>query len=90
MKECFRCWISGRVQGVFFRARTRDEAARLGINGWARNLADGHVEVLACGDKAALLQLRHWLHQGSPLARVDEIHCEAADGQDCPDDFEIY
>jgi acylphosphatase len=90
MKFCLRCWVSGRVQGVFFRAHTRQEAQRLGLNGWARNLADGRVEVLACGEHAAVMALRQWLHQGPRLARVEHLHCETAEAQHCRDGFETY
>ena len=65
--------VSGRVQGVFFRASTREEALRLGLTGHARNLADGSVEVLACGDAAALAALEGWLRRGPPLARVARV-----------------
>ena len=68
--SCARFIVSGRVQGVFFRASARDEALRLGLTGHARNLADGSVEVVACGDDEALAQLERWLHEGPPLARV--------------------
>ncbi len=71
-----RCLVSGRVQGVFFRASTREEARRLGLSGYARNLADGRVEVLACGPRAAVAELRDWLRQGPPLARVEALACE--------------
>ncbi|HSJ41006.1 MAG TPA: acylphosphatase, partial [Xanthobacteraceae bacterium] len=57
---CVRFVVSGRVQGVFFRASTRDEALRLGLTGHARNLPDGTVEVVACGDDTALVQLERW------------------------------
>ena len=49
-----RFLISGRVQGVFFRASTREQALALGLSGVARNLADGRVEVIACGDRQAI------------------------------------
>ena len=62
--------VTGKVQGVWFRASTRDEALRLGLAGHARNLADGSVEVLAAGDAAAIAALERWLHRGPPLARV--------------------
>ena len=76
---CARFTISGRVQGVFFRASTRDEAMRLGLAGHARNLADGRVEVLACGDESALAVLERWLHQGPALARVTAVERTDAD-----------
>ena len=61
--------VSGRVQGVWFRASTREQALALGLRGFARNLPDGRVEVLAAGDDAALDRLAAWLRQGPPLAR---------------------
>ena len=68
-----RFLVRGRVQGVRFRAATRDEARRLGLSGHARNLADGSVEVLAAGEDASLAALQRWLQRGPPLARVDEV-----------------
>lgn len=69
-----RFFVSGRVQGVFFRASTRAEAERLGIRGWARNLPDGRVEVLArTRDAEALDRLEAWLRHGPPQARVDAL-----------------
>jgi acylphosphatase len=65
--------IKGRVQGVFFRASTRRVAESLGITGHAINLPDGDVEVLACGESAALDQLGEWLQDGPAHARVDEV-----------------
>lgn len=71
--------VCGRVQGVFFRASTRHEAQRLSLTGYARNLADGSVEILACGDAAAIDELERWLHVGPPAARVDAVTRENAD-----------
>jgi acylphosphatase len=71
---CAKFIVSGRVQGVFFRASTRTEALRLGLNGYAKNLVDGSVEVLACGDAAALEELEGWLHSGPPAARVVSVY----------------
>lgn len=68
-----RYFVTGRVQGVFFRASTRNEALRLGITGYARNLADGRVEVLAAGDGSVLDELERWLRHGPPGARVDGL-----------------
>ena len=65
--------VSGRVQGVFFRASTRAEALQLGLHGHARNLADGTVEVVASGEGAALEALERWLQRGPPAARVASV-----------------
>lgn len=65
--------ISGRVQGVWFRASARDRAIALGLRGHARNLPDGRVEVLAVGDPDAIEQLAQWLRYGPPMARVEEL-----------------
>jgi acylphosphatase len=73
-----RYLVSGRVQGVGFRASTRAEAQRLGVRGHARNLPDGRVEVLAAGEPSALAALEAWLRQGPALARVDGLVVEAA------------
>lgn len=61
------------MQGVYFRESTRREAERLGLTGYAHNLADGSVEVLACGGEDAIEQLEKWLHDGPPLAKVERI-----------------
>lgn len=77
-----RFLIRGKVQGVWFRASTREVAVRLGLAGHARNLPDGSVEVVATGDAEAIRRLGDWLQAGPPLARVDEVQradCEAMD-----------
>lgn len=73
---CKRCWVTGRVQGVFYRASTARQARESGLTGYARNLADGRVEVLACGAPDAVEALIAWLWQGPPAARVDAVDCE--------------
>ena len=75
MSHCQRCLVSGRVQGVWYRASTRDKALQLGLKGYARNLPDGRVEVLACGDAASQKLLREWLCQGPPAAEVIGVEC---------------
>lgn len=75
--------VTGRVQGVAFRASTRDHALALGIAGHARNLADGSVEVLASGSAEALAALEAWLRRGPPAARVDALAAED-DGTGAP------
>jgi acylphosphatase len=69
--------VSGHVQGVYFRASTRQLAQSLGVTGYARNLRDGRVEVLACGSDAAVAALCAWLSDGPPGARVSEVRCES-------------
>jgi len=73
------CRVSGRVQGVWFRAWAKDKARKLGLAGWVKNLFDGRVETLAQGDDQALEQFRELLHKGPPLSRVDEVACEVVD-----------
>jgi acylphosphatase len=74
-----RCLVAGRVQGVFYRASTRQRALELGVLGFARNLADGRVEVLACGEPGAVQALCDWLWQGSPASRVTSVEVEVVD-----------
>lgn len=80
MMQCLHCYVSGRVQGVWYRASTQRRAQELELNGYARNLADGRVEVVACGEDARLRQLREWLWQGSTAAEVDNVECSRVDG----------
>ena len=74
---CRRYLVSGKVQGVWFRLSTREEAQRLGISDSAVNLADGRVEVIACGEPDQLDRLANWLWQGPELARVSDVAVEA-------------
>ncbi len=90
MKTCLRCIVKGRVQGVFFRASTQEQAERLGIQGWAKNLPDGSVEVLACGEEQDIAALRHWLHQGPPMAQVTGVECSFTVSTQCPIEFAIF
>lgn len=71
--------VHGRVQGVWYRASTAEQAASLGVRGHARNLADGTVEVVAAGEKQAVDALLAWLRQGPPLARVTRVDIEDLD-----------
>jgi acylphosphatase len=71
-----RCYVSGRVQGVFYRASARQRARELGVTGHARNLPDGRVEVLACGPATAVETLCEWLHEGPPAALVSGVVLE--------------
>jgi acylphosphatase len=79
MTTAMRFFVSGRVQGVFFRASTRNQAEKLGLRGWAVNLPDGRVEVLAVGAAAAVRQLGAWLQEGPPAAKVLAVETAPAD-----------
>ena len=73
MPQCRRYLVSGKVQGVFYRNSTRERAVTLGLTGWARNLQDGCVEVVACGEVAALDVLEQWLWVGPSRAMVRRV-----------------
>jgi acylphosphatase len=85
MEEIVRAhiWISGRVQGVFFRAQTDHVANCLGIKGLVRNLLDGRVEVIAQGTKDKVDELIKWCKKGPPHAKVTQIkiHWEQPDNK---------
>ena len=68
-----RAIVRGRVQGVYFRASTREEALRLGVSGYARNLPDGSVEVVAEGSEEEVRALLDYLHSGPAHARVESV-----------------
>lgn len=85
MTGCVLFHVTGRVQGVWYRASTQEQARRLGITGYARNLPDGSVEVLACGTAEALAELERWLWQGPPRAQVAEVRQQPTAAQSCPD-----
>jgi len=80
-----RCLVRGRVQGVFFRANTRQQAEQLNLTGYARNLPDGRVEVIASGEQQALEMLKIWLSQGPELADVIEVVSEILPMQEFSD-----
>ncbi len=80
MHKCVHIFVSGRVQGVFFRASTRDMALQLEVNGVVRNLPDGRVEVVASGSVESIDRLVDWCRIGPPGAEVDDCqisNCEA-------------
>lgn len=66
-------FVSGKVQGVWFRESTRKEAERLGIGGWVRNLPDGRVEAVFEGHGAAMAAMVEWCRHGPPAARVEHV-----------------
>lgn len=84
-----RFLVGGRVQGVFFRASTREQALRLGLRGYAKNLPGGRVEVLAEGDASALDALERWLHVGPPMAKVETVERGDAEAGEVGAEFVI-
>ncbi|MUV86858.1 acylphosphatase [Natronomonas sp. CBA1123] len=72
-------FVTGKVQGVYYRATTRDTATEVGVDGWVRNLDDGRVEAVFEGETAAVEEMIEWCHTGSPRARVDDLEVEYED-----------
>ncbi|MFB6133832.1 MAG: acylphosphatase [Halanaeroarchaeum sp.] len=66
-------FVTGRVQGVYYRANTREEARDLGIDGWVRNLDDGRVEAVFEGEESAVESMTEWCEEGSPAASVSDV-----------------
>ncbi|MEM9303245.1 MAG: acylphosphatase [Pseudomonadota bacterium] len=85
-EAALRFLVSGRVQGVFFRASTRQQAERLALRGHAINLDDGRVEVIAAGLSEDLNRLEVWLWKGPPAARVDAVEAMPWD-REVPEGF---
>jgi acylphosphatase len=70
---CKKCWVGGRVHGVYYRATAARRARELGVRGYARNLADGRVELMACGDAQAVAAFVSWLWIGSSASKVTSV-----------------
>ena len=87
--ECWKLLVSGQVQGVGYRFATRREARRLGLNGLARNLLDGTVEVIAEGTPVALAELELWCRRGPPHADVEDVKVERLSSSRGFVDFDI-
>lgn len=89
MSQCVHCIISGRVQGVFYRAETEEQALKLALKGWVRNMSDGRVELKACGSEQQLQQLQNWLWRGPTKAQVNKVVCEVVDDAVESNGFEV-
>ena len=89
MVKRIRTKIIGRVQGVFFRASTREQAVELGIRGFVRNLEDGSVELEAEGEEESLHDLLRWCQHGPPSARVDKVEMKWIEPQQAVGEFAI-
>jgi acylphosphatase len=81
--------VSGKVRGVYFRGSAAAEAGRLGIAGWAKNLSDGRVEVVAFGEPQALADFTDWLWKGPPSAIVEGVRAELWTGGDIAPGFGV-
>jgi len=79
---CIHCLIEGKVQGVFFRASTQQQASLLRLSGWVKNRHDGRVELIACGEQETIQKLEAWLWQGPQYAQVTNVICETIEGVD--------
>ena len=87
MKSKVHVIISGRVQGVWFRASTKSKAEQFGITGWVRNTSDGNVEAVFEGNKKIIEEMLEWCNHGPPLAKVDNIEVEKQPANDEFDKF---
>lgn len=84
-----RAVVTGRVQGVWFRAHTRDRARELGVRGFVRNLSSGDVELVAVGEDVSVDALVQWVHQGPPMAVVHGVVVEPLESDEEYRDFQV-
>jgi acylphosphatase len=75
-------FVSGKVQGVYYRANTRDTAEKRDIDGWVRNLSDGRVEAVFEGPESSVEEMVEWCNTGSPAADVDDVSVEYESPED--------
>ncbi|MFW6345757.1 MAG: acylphosphatase [Halomonas sp.] len=88
-KCCVKALVTGKVQGVWYRRATQEQALRHGATGHARNLPDGRVEVLLCGRPDAVKAVSEWLWRGPENARVTHVELEVIETHE-PDDFRTF
>ncbi len=81
-------FVSGTVQGVYYRANTRDTARDKGVDGWVKNLDDGRVEAVFEGPEKEVESMIEWCHTGSPAAEVEDVEAEYEEPQG-EDGFEV-
>ena len=89
MEKSVKVIISGRVQGVWFRANTKQKAEELGIFGWVRNTDDGCVEAVFEGDERLIDEMINWCHKGPALAKVEKVEIKKRRPTNEFDDFSI-
>ncbi len=88
--KCVHVFVSGRVQGVFFRAFTKRSADDCGVRGWVRNVADGRVEAFACGDEAGVDSFLNEVKKGPPASRVDDVEVSLAAPADIKEEYDDF
>lgn len=89
MKSNVLVVISGRVQGVWFRASTKQKAEQLGLTGWVRNTSEGNVEAVFEGDENLIQEMLEWCHHGPPLANVENVEVKNQEPTNAFDGFSI-
>lgn len=89
MKSNVHVVISGRVQGVWFRATTKQKAEQLGLTGWVRNTFDGNVEAVFEGEENCVQEMLEWCNHGPPLAKVENVEVKKQDSTNSFDGFFI-
>jgi len=89
MKSRVHVVISGRVQGVWFRASTRDKAQQLGLTGWIKNTSEGNVEAVFEGEEKLINEMLDWCRHGPPLSEVKNVEIKKRRPSNDFDDFSI-
>ena len=89
MKNNIHVLISGRVQGVCFRASTKQKAEQLGLKGWVKNTDEGCVEAVFQGNKNQIIEMINWCHHGPPLAKVEKVYIIKKQSVDIFENFSI-
>ena len=87
--KAFKATVFGKVQGVWFRDKTRREAIKLKVTGWVKNIPDGTVYLEAEGEENNLQSLERWLHIGSPHSRVDRVDLQWSEPTNTYSTFEV-
>jgi len=89
MKSRVHVIISGRVQGVWFRASTRDKAQQLGLKGWVKNTPEGNVEAIFEGEEKTVNEMLEWCNHGPPLAEVKNLDVKKQKPSNDLDEFHV-
>ena len=89
MKSNAHVIISGRVQGVWFRATTKQKAEQLSLTGWVRNTHDGCVEAVFEGEKSLVKEMIEWCHRGPPLSKVENVEVKKQEPTNSFDGFSV-